>query len=223
MNRFFGLTFANQRESQEPVDACTVRVHCQHASQFPNCLVVPPSLEQNPPDANAGISKRIQLTRASGPGERLVRAPLAEQPVRKSKVRYGVVRFQLEGLLVFSLGITPLPSFLVYACQEDVRFGKAWIQFQCLPGGADYFWTYFTGGIADKNRAECVIYVCQADIGGRKRRVFPNGLLKVGNTLFEISSVGAVWKLSFEIVLIDFRRDMTRGDKPGAFLPGDGN
>src|SRR5258708_13381569 len=116
-----------------------------------------------------------------------------------------------------------MPLFLLHVGQQDVRFCKLRIQLQRLPGRADLLWPRFTRANADKNRTEMVVRFGQADVSWCKRRVLPDRLLKVSNTLFGLSPAVACGELPLEIALINFGRDMTRSDKPGALLPRDGN
>ena len=73
----FGLTFAYQSESEEPICSSVIRMHCQHTSQFLNSLVVAAGMKQNPAGLNAADPKRVELTGTPGSGKRLVQAALA--------------------------------------------------------------------------------------------------------------------------------------------------
>ena len=91
-------------------------------------------MKQYPAFYDAGASKRIKLAGTLGPRQGLVRPPLAQQPPSVSDVSTSIVRVQLQGPLVFRLGVAPLPLFLIYPCQQDVWFGKLRIQFNRLFG-----------------------------------------------------------------------------------------
>src|SRR2546426_302284 len=90
-------------------------------------------------------------------------------------------------------------------------------------GCADHFGTNLICGATDKATAEVGVRVCQAEIRGCERWVFPDRLLKVGNTLFEVSLTEPFDEPAFEIALVDLRRDMTRGDQSGTLFPSDGS
>ena len=51
----------------------------------------------------------------------------------------GVVGVQFKGASVFSLGVGPVPLFLLHVCEEDMRFSEVRLQFQRFSGCADYF------------------------------------------------------------------------------------
>ena len=136
-NRFVRLAVGNQRECQIPI----VRVE----SQFPDSLLVTSGVKKYEAIRSAGASKRIKLVGTLGPPNGLVRPPLAQEPHRKVFVRPGIVRVQLQGPLVFRLGLAPLPLSLICLSQQDMWFGKLWIQFKRLPSRADQFWTHLIG------------------------------------------------------------------------------
>src|SRR5262245_5745060 len=99
---------------------------------------------------------------------------------------------------------------------------KRWIEFQRLAGCADHFWAHFTRrGPADARCAELVVRACQGNISRCKRRILLDRLLKVNNTFLYSSSVVAVGELPLEIALINLRRDLAHGDKPGTLLSRD--
>ena len=67
-------------------------------------------------------------------------------------MRPGVVRIQLEGELVFALGVVPLPLYLIQTFYQVMGSGERWIQFQRPTDRADYFWLHFlrrSPGIAE--------------------------------------------------------------------------
>jgi hypothetical protein len=72
-------------------------------------------------------------------------------------------------------------------CQQEVRFGKLWIQFECLSGCVDDFRSHFTRDAADKNRAEIGVRVCQADVSRGERRISLYRLVEITNTLLDVS------------------------------------
>jgi hypothetical protein len=78
------------------------------------------------------------------------------------------------------------------------------------------------GRSTNKNEAEILIRVRQAEISRRKRGVFRDRILEMRDALFEVSPSIMGAGLSFQVALINIGRDMTRGDKPGMFLSGDG-
>src|SRR5215831_19046905 len=102
-------------------------------------LIVVPGVNENPTEGPAVGPKRIQLSGSPGPGNCLLRTPLAVQPDCKREVRMSVIRLQLKRPLVFSFGITPPELLLIYVCQLGVRFGKLWINFQRFLRRADHF------------------------------------------------------------------------------------
>ena len=140
-------------------------------------------------------------------------------------MRPGVVRIQLEGELVFALGVVPLPLHLIQTPHQGMGSRKRWIQFQRPTDRADYFWLHFIRrSPANARHAECVISMRQAEVSRCKRRVFLDRLLKVSNAFLRCSWAVAFFdELPLEKVLINVRGDLARGYKPGAFCTGDRN
>src|SRR5690242_4096794 len=140
-------------------------------------------------------------------------------------MRPGVVRIELEGELVFSLGVVPLPLHLIQTPHEGMGSRKRWIQFQRLTNSADYFWLHFTWrSPANARHAECVISMRQAEVSRCERRVPLDRLLKVRNASFLCSWAVAFFdELPLEKVLINVRGDLARYYKPGTFCSGDRN
>src|SRR5260370_39429905 len=134
----------------------------------------------------------------------------------------GVVRIQLEGELVFALGVVPLPLHLMQAPHQGMGSRKRWIQFKRPAGRANYFWLHCTRrSPANARHAECVISMRQAEVSRCKRRVPLDGLLKVRNAFLRCSWAVAFFdELPLEKVLINVRGDLARGYKPGAFYSG---
>src|SRR5213075_1169435 len=80
----------------------------------------------------------------------------------------GVVRIQLEGELVFALGVVPLPLHLIQTPHQGMGSRKRWIQFQRPTDRADYFWLHFIRrSPANARHAECVISMRQAEVSRR--------------------------------------------------------
>src|SRR5436309_489566 len=156
-------------------------------SQFSNSLIVTSRMKQYEATNSARASKRIKLVGTLGPRQGLVRPPLAQEPHRESFMRFSIIRVQLQGPLVFRLGVAPLPLSPICIRQQDTWFSKLWIQFQCLPSRADQFWAHFIGRSADTKRPEHVIDGCQTDVSRCKVRIFSDRFLKVGNTLFRFA------------------------------------
>src|SRR5690242_18394737 len=140
-------------------------------------------------------------------------------------MRPGVVRIQLEGELVFALGLVPLPLHLIQAPHQGMGSRKRWIQFQRPTDRADYFWLHFTRrSPANARHAECVISMRQTEVSRCKRRVPLDGLLKVSNAFLRCSwPVALSEELTLEKVLINVRGDSARDYKSGAFCTGDRN
>src|ERR1700756_1145216 len=136
-------------------------------------------------------------------------------------MRRRVVWLQVQGTIVFSLGLRPVPLSLFDFCQQDMGFGKVWIEFQGFWGRANHLQPFIFYGVADKNGAEVPVCVCQANVGGCKRRILPDCFFEIGNTFFDLSPVAAFDELAFEIALIDFRCDMTSVNQSRTFLPCD--
>src|SRR6266478_5029640 len=137
----------------------------------------------------------------------------------------GVVRIQLEGELVFALGVVPLPLHLIQAPHQGMGSRKRWIQFQRPVDRANYFWLHCTRrSPANARHAQCVIGMRQAEVSRCKRRVPLDGLLKVRNAFLRCSWAVAFFdELPLEKVLINVRGDLARGYKPSAFCTGDRN
>src|SRR5207245_4255973 len=171
-------------------------------------------------------TERFKFSGAPGPCQRLFCASLKQQPARKCEVRRGVVRIQLEGQLVFALGIAPLPFYLMQIAHQGMCPGKLWIQFQRLSGRVNYFWPHVTRrSAADARLAESVVRLRQSKISRCKRRVLLDRLLKVSNTFFHCCWAIAFFfgELPLQIALINLRRDLARGYKSGAFCTGNRN
>src|SRR6185437_10310496 len=128
-------------------------------------------------------------------------------------MRPGVVRIQLEGELIFALGVVPLPLHLIQTPHQGMCSRKRWIQFQRLTDRADYFWLQFTRRSPGNARhAECVISMRQAEVSRCKRRVLLDCLLKVSNAFLRCSwAVASFSELPLEKVLINIRGDLARG------------
>src|SRR4029077_12255320 len=121
-------------------------------------------------------------------------------------------------------GVVPLPLHLIQAPHQGMGSRKRWIQFQRPADRADYFWLHCTRrSPANARHAECVISMRQAEVSRCKRRVPLDGLLKVRNAFLRCSwhVVAFFDELPLEKVLINVRRDLARGYKPGAFCSGD--
>ena len=115
---------ADERPPKRPEGKSVVRSYRQHISELAYSLVIAMRVEQSPPDGMAGRSERVKIAGAAGPRQRLLHTSMAQQPVRESVVRSSVVRTQIEGVLVFSLGPGPLPLSHVDTCQQDMRAGE---------------------------------------------------------------------------------------------------
>src|SRR5579864_386967 len=140
-------------------------------------------------------------------------------------MRPGVVRIQLEGELVFALGVVPLPLHLIQTPYQVMGSGERWIQFQHPTDRADYFWLHFIRrSPGNARRAECVICLGQGEVSRCERRVPLDGLLKISNAFFRCSgSVAFFDELPLEKVFINVRGDLARSYKSGAFCTGDRN
>src|SRR5437773_637174 len=140
-------------------------------------------------------------------------------------MRPGVVRIQLEGEIVFALGVPPLPLHLIQTPHQGMGSRQRRIQFQRPTDRADYFWLHFIRWSPGNARlAEFGIGLGQAEVSGCKRRVPLDRLLKVNNAFLHCSwAVAFFGELSLEKVLINVRRDLACDYKPGAFCTGDRN
>src|SRR2546430_3938236 len=140
-------------------------------------------------------------------------------------MRPGVVRIQLEGELVFALGVVPLPLHLIQTPHQGMGPRKRWIQFQRPTDRADYFWLHLIRrSPGNARRAKRVISMRQAEVSRCKRRVPLDRLFKVSNAFLLCSWAVAFFDgLALEKVLINVREDLARGYKPGAFCTGDRN
>src|SRR5205085_11162167 len=134
-----------------------------------------------------------------------------------------IIRPQLKSLLVLSLGIAPAPFSLISLGQLNMCFGKLRIQLQCFPCRADHLRTCLSGIRADKNHTESVVRLCKTNVSQGKCRVFLYCLIEVPDALFKVRADVAVAQCepAFEIALIHFRCDVTRGYKPRMFLSRD--
>src|SRR5580698_7837844 len=101
-----------------------VRSYRQDISELAYGLVIAMGVQQSPRDGMARSSKRVKIAGTAGPRQRLLHTSMAQQPVRESVVRSSVVRIQIEGALVFSLGLGPLPLSHIYVGQQDMRVGE---------------------------------------------------------------------------------------------------
>src|SRR5258707_12944744 len=140
-------------------------------------------------------------------------------------MRPGVVRIQLEGELVFALGVVPLPLHLIQTPHQGMGPRKRWIQFQRPTDRADYFGLHLIRrSPGNARRAKRVISLRQAEVSRCKRRVPLDRLFKVSNAFLLCSWAVAFFDgLALEKVLINVRGDLARGYKLGAFRTGDGN
>ena len=84
-------------------------------------------VEESPRDGVAGNSERVKIAGTKGQRQRLLCTSMAQQPVREPDVRSGIVRIQIEGSSVLSLGLGPLPLPHVDVCQLNVCVGELWI------------------------------------------------------------------------------------------------
>src|ERR1700686_306160 len=137
-------------------------------------------------------------------------------------MRSGVVRIQLEGELVFALGVVPLPLHLIQTPHYGMGSRKRWIQFQRPTDRADYFWLHFIRRSPGNARAaEFGIRLGQAEVSRCKRWVPLDGLLKVSNAFLPCSWPVAFFdELPLETALINVRGDLARGYDSGAFCSG---
>src|ERR1700722_4985508 len=101
-----------------------VRSHRQDISELAYSFVIAMRVQQSPCDGMAGSSERVKIAGTMGPRQRLLHTSMAQQPVRESVVSSSVVRIQIEGALVFSLGLGPLPLSHVDVCQLNVCVGE---------------------------------------------------------------------------------------------------
>src|SRR5207244_8070912 len=82
-DRFPRSSLCDKHSSQIPEGFGIVWLQGEHAAQLMRSLIVVTSVEENMADIIAAGPERIQLPGSPGPGNRLLRTPLAGQPVCK--------------------------------------------------------------------------------------------------------------------------------------------
>src|SRR5277367_1390560 len=119
-----------------------------------------------------------------------------------------IVGIHFQGASVFSLGVGPVPLFLLNACKQDMRFSKVGVELQGFSGCANCFWSRPAGRSADKNCAKFAKSNCLAEVSRCERRVHLYRAIEIRDAFLNVSPAVAFVESSpaLQIVFINFRR-----------------
>ena len=169
-DRLLGLIVGDEHESKIP------SAPKLHPGELPACCGT-----RAKPRRNDGIEtestrlrRKPQADRVHGtpgPGSASSVCP-GTAAISKSSVRSGVVRVQFEGAPVFSLGLSPLPLFLLVSASRTWASADSGSSSSAFWAGADaLLGVHLSGRSADRKSCRVIVRLRQSDISRRKRRV----------------------------------------------------